>query len=238
MSLRHWLAIPLGAVCRGKEAHGTSKSLRLLGPRQSSAFKITKPDAHGYLKSGNGLEENYRGHRCVRVLGLSGFQLERLKQITPDYEAVMSKSIFFKPTNFEGHKEIFSKLKEVEEENIGLVILDSVAMLYRLEMGKSKDVYNVNKELGIQLSYLSEIARKKNIPVVVTNQVYSDFDNKDKVRMVGGDLLKYSSKCLIELQKVNGARTAILKKHRSLPDGKQIFFKIINEGIKKVEEKN
>ncbi|MBC8495723.1 DNA repair and recombination protein RadB [archaeon] len=181
----------------------------------------------------------FSGKKTIVFIDTEGsFSLERLKQITPDYEAVMSKSIFFKPTNFEEQKEIFSKLKEVVEENIGLVILDSVAMLYRLEMGKSKDVYNVNKELGIQLSYLSEIARKKNIPVVVTNQVYSDFDNKDKVRMVGGDLLKYSSKCLIELQKVNGARTAILKKHRSLPDGKQIFFKIINEGIKKVEEKN
>lgn len=164
------------------------------------------------------------------------FSVERLKQITPDYEKVMSRTIFYKPTNFEEQKEFFSKLKEAVNEHTGLIILDSVAMLYRLEIGKNKDVYNVNRELGMQLAYLSEIARKKNIPVIITNQVYASFDDKDKVNMVGGDILKYSSKCLIELQNIDGMRRAVLKKHRSLPEGEHVFFKIINEGIEKIEE--
>ena len=165
------------------------------------------------------------------------FSVLRLKQIAPDYEEIMSRTIFFKPTNFEEQKEFFSKLKEVISDNVGLIILDTVAMLYRLEIGKNKDVYNVNKELGIQLSYLSEIARKKNIPIIVTNQVYSDFENKDQVKMVGGDILKYSSKCLIELQAIDGIKRATLRKHRSLPDGKQVFFKIINSGVEEVKHK-
>jgi len=57
-----------------------------------------------------------------------------------------------------------------------VIILDGAAMLYRLELAKSKDSYLVNRELGLQLSYLTEIARKKNIPVLVTNQVYADLD--------------------------------------------------------------
>ena len=44
------------------------------------------------------------------------------------------------------------------------------------------------------------ITRKNKIPVIVTNQVYSSFDDKDKVNMVGGDILKYSSKTLVELK--------------------------------------
>jgi hypothetical protein len=43
---------------------------------------------------------------------------------------------------------------------------------------------------------MTEIARKKKIPVLISNQVYADFEDKDKVNLVGGDLLKYGSKCL------------------------------------------
>ena len=116
-------------------------------------------------------------------------------------------------------------------------------MLYRLELAdaiESKDqekIQKVNRNLAKQLRTLNEIARKQNIPVVITNQVYSSFnpDIKEaerKVSMVGGDLLKYWSKCLIELQNYSGRRKLILKKHRSLPV-KELAFEIIGPGIRK-----
>ena len=68
--------------------------------------------------------------------------------------------------------------------------------------------------------------------MLITNQVYADFDNKDKVNIVGGDILKYGSKCLIELQITpNGNRRAILRKHRSIEEEKEIVFKIVEGGI-------
>jgi len=103
-------------------------------------------------------------------------------------------------------------------------------------MGQTKNIYEVNKQLGIQLSLLTEIARKNNIPVLITNQVYSDFDQKDKVNIVGGDLLKYQSKCLIELKKVeDGVRKAIIQKHRSIEEEKHIYFRITDLGLEEVE---
>ncbi len=181
---------------------------------------------------------SYKGPKKIIYIDTEGsFSIERLKQISPDYESVLARSLFFNPTNFEEQKALFNKLREVMDQNIGLIIFDSVAMLYRLEIGKNKDVYNVNKELGMQLSYLSEMARKKMIPVLITNQVYSDFEKKDNVKMVGGDILKYSSKCLIELKK-NHYRKAILRKHRSISDGEKIYFRIVDEGIEKINEEN
>jgi RecA/RadA recombinase len=53
---------------------------------------------------------------------------------------------------------------------------------------------------------------------------------------VGGDLLKYSSKCLLELRKDEEIRSIILKKHRHLPEGNKINFKIIETGIEKAVE--
>ena len=123
-------------------------------------------------------------------------------------------------------------------------------MLYRLELGdaiQSNDqtkIQKVNRNLANQLRTLNEIARKQNIPVIVTNQVYSAFDrtpeppnpelrtHEKRVSMVGGDLLKYWSKCLIELQNYGGRRKLILKKHRSLP-AKELAFEIIGPGIRK-----
>jgi DNA repair protein RadB len=108
-------------------------------------------------------------------------------------------------------------------------------MLYRLEIGKSKDVYEVNRKLGREIIICSNIARKNNIPVVITNQVYADIDELGRNKMVGGNLLRYGCKCLLELIKPDnapaGQRIAILRKHRSIEEDKKIKFKITSKGI-------
>jgi DNA repair protein RadB len=163
-----------------------------------------------------------------------GFSVERVKQLCKDHEKILENIFILKPTTFSEQRESFEKLKDLIDDKIGVIIIDTISMLYRLEMGKSEDIYGVNRELGQQISYLTEITRKKNIPVLLTNQVYADFDNKDNVKMVGGDILKYGSKCLIELQAGHrGVRKAILVKHRSLPQN-EMMYRIVNEGISEV----
>jgi DNA repair protein RadB len=122
-----------------------------------------------------------------------------------------------------------------DERKIGLVVLDSAAMLYRLEFAKGREGYDINREFGLQLSYLTEIARRKGIPVLITNQVYTDLDDGN-TKMVGGDMLRYAAKCLIELQKLAGGnRVAVLRKHRSLPEEKSVAFRIVETGIEEVQ---
>lgn len=165
-----------------------------------------------------------------------GFSVERLKQITKEHEKILKNIYIFKPTSFEEQAKVISRLLGIKGKDIGLIVIDTISFLYRLELG-DKDVHNTNRALGRQIAILAEIARKKHIPVVITNQVYSDFDNRDKVRIVGGDLLKYGSKCLIELQKTpDSKRRAVVKKHRSLPEDKAVVFEIVEEGIKKSKE--
>lgn len=163
------------------------------------------------------------------------FSISRFRQLCDNHEEILKKIIFLKPVSFDEQREAFEKLRQIVNDKVCAIILDSVAMLYRLELGKNKDIYNVNRELGLQLSYLTEIARKKTIPVIVTNQVYSDIENSG-TKMVGGDILKYSSKCLIEIQKAKTIRRAILRKHRSLPDDKEIIFKITDSGIEEIKD--
>lgn len=170
-----------------------------------------------------------KGKKIIYIDTEGNFSTTRFKQICSDYEEVMDRMVFLSPVTFDEQRNAFDKLRKIVTDKVGLIVLDSVAMLYRLELGKTKDVYNVNRDLGLQLSYLTEIARKKNIPVLVTNQVYADID-KGGLKMVGGDILRYSSKCLIELSREDDVRTATLRKHRSLPD-KSINFMITDEGI-------
>jgi len=176
-----------------------------------------------------------KGKKIIYIDTEGGFSIERLKQLSDGYKRILDNILFLRPTTFKEQKESFEKLRDVINDKIGLIIVDTVSMLYRLELGKNEDVYEVNKELGQQLGYLNEITRKKNIPVLITNQVYADFENKDNIRIVGGDLLKYGSKCMIELRVGHsGVRKAILRKHRSIAEEKEVLFRIVDKGIEKV----
>ncbi len=177
------------------------------------------------------------GKKVIYIDTEGGFSVARLEQLASNSKKILSNILFLKPTKFSEQKKAFEKLKDVvNKREIGLVVVDTIAMLYRLELGKNEDVYEVNRELGKQIAYLTEIARKKNIPILVTNQVYSNFNEKGAVKMVGGDILKYGSKCLIELQMApNNKRRAVLKKHRSMPEEKSVVFEIKEKGLKLVK---
>lgn len=172
-----------------------------------------------------------QGGKVIYIDTEGGFSIERFKQITGEnFESVLSNIIFLKPTTFDEQKIVIEELKEKIGSDIKLVVVDSISMLYRLELGKNSEVYESNRELGSQVLLLSKLSRDLNIPVIITNQVYSNMDNG--VKMVGGDSLVYMSKCLIELKKGhNGLRNAILKRHRSMEENKEVSFKIIQTGI-------
>ena len=190
-----------------------------------------------------------KGNKVIFIDTEGGFSVERVKQISgEDYRKVLENILLLKATSFDEQKKIFSSLlKEIKNKgNIGLIVIDGMTMLYRLELGdaikekQEEEIMNINRELAKQLRILAEIARVRNIPVLVTNQAYSEFLSEEdlrkgkekELRMVGGDILKYWSKCIIELQLEKGKRKAVLKKHRSLPE-KELEFVIVNNGVRK-----
>ncbi len=172
-----------------------------------------------------------QGKRVLFLDTEGGIAVERIKQIAHNYEDVLARMIFLNPMTFEEQRVMFDQLRELVTDSVGLIVVDSISMLYRLELGKSEEVYEINSALGKQIAFLVEMARRKKIPVLLTSQVYADFEQRDKVRIVGGDLLKYGSKCLLEVLKFENCRGLVLRKHRSLPEGKELKFKIVEQGI-------
>ncbi len=172
-----------------------------------------------------------RGKKVVFVDTEGGISVERLQQLCS--KELLENCLFLRPTSFEEQKASIERLKSLITDSIGMVVVDTMTMLYRVERGQSYDPYETDNDLGRQIASLAEIARVRTIPVIVTNQVYDNF-KEEGVKMVGGNLLQYYAKCLIELKKGMGnKRIAVLKKHRSLGEGRECRFEIVNEGIKK-----
>jgi len=203
------------------------------------------------------VEQAKKGKKVIFVDTEGGFSVDRLKQITS--EDTLNNILLLKATTFFEQREIFNKLLDEIKKNVSLIIVDSMVMLYRLELGiarkeeqdgKERKVELINMSMARQLRILNEIARKKDIPIMLTDQVYSDFLSNEKiqelkqqnidineekeknVKMVGGDLLKYWSKCIIELKRDGSKRKAIIRKHRSMPE-KEFSFIITEKGIAK-----
>ncbi|MCA9485980.1 MAG: DNA repair and recombination protein RadB [Nanoarchaeota archaeon] len=189
-----------------------------------------------------------KGNRVIFIDTEGGFSTERVKQLVGEkgnYKDVLHNIVLLKPTSFEEQKKAFSDLNKYLKNHVSLIVVDGMTILYRLdfadarEKGREKSesgkwraddgVQTINSELAKQMKTLAEIARKKEIPVLVTNQIYR-WEDEDK--MVGGDILKYWGKCLIELENDKGRRTVKLKKHRSLPEA-SMQFQIYDGGIRK-----
>jgi len=171
------------------------------------------------------------GKKVIFVDTEGGFSVARLKQVLPEYKKLLDRIMFFRPVSFEEQKKCIESVKRMVNSKVGLIVVDTMTMLYRLQRSFKGDD-NFNRDLSLQMLDLNAIARKHNIPVLLTSQVYSSFENK-KVKIVGGDILLYTSKCLLELEPENGKRRIILRKHRSIAGEKELLFEIVEKGITK-----
>jgi DNA repair protein RadB len=79
--------------------------------------------------------------------------------------------------------------------------------------------------------YLLGLAKKYNIPVLVTNQVYMDV-TRNIATGLGGTTMAHLSKAVVRLEGSSGIRRAVLEKHRSLPAGGEFSFEMTGDGIR------
>lgn len=174
------------------------------------------------------------GKKVIFIDTEGSFANERLVQMADGASStVTDRMVLFEPSDWEGQKEAIQKLREIcDKEDVGLVIVDSIAALWRITV-TDDNATEVNRELATQLSVLANIARNKNIPVLITNQVYSDIET-GKVEMSARNIVKWWSKNIVELSHAGrtGCRIATIKKARSQPEDKSVEFEIVQTGLK------
>lgn len=176
--------------------------------------------------------------RCVEqgkkviIIDTEGISPTRFRQIAGERAKEIAQNILiYEPHNFEEQHAAVRELEKVIKENIGLIVVDSATAFYRFELEQEDSAVRARRELGSQIGFLHNLARKYGIVVVITNQVYTDVAT-GTLRPVGGNIIEHISKTIIQLERLtDGKRRAILKKHRSLPEGISCEFTITSAGV-------
>jgi len=152
-------------------------------------------------------------------------------------ERIAQRISIYEPHSFEQQTscidEIEELIKEKEGKNgVALVILDSTTLFYRLELDEERSIY-LRRVLANQIMHLLELARRYDLAVIITNQVYMDIEDGN-LRPSGGYALEHLSKVIVQLEKTaegRGKRRAVLKKHRSMPEDTSCEFLITGDGV-------
>jgi DNA repair protein RadB len=168
-------------------------------------------------------------HKVVYV-DTEGLSPERVKQIGGrNVENILGRIILYEPYDFKQQMTAIKNLKKISQA-IDLVIIDSFTGLYRSELEDSEKNIKLRRELTSQLTFLLGLARKNNLGVLITNQVFTDID-KDEERPLGGVGIEHLSKVVIKLVRKNSHREAVLIKHRHKKEGERCQFTIDESGV-------
>jgi DNA repair protein RadB len=118
-----------------------------------------------------------------------------------------------------------------------LVVLDSATGFYRLERTETEGGEAL-RQVARQVTHLLSLARRHDLAVVITNQVFSDPDSEsDRVRPLGGHTLSHWTAAIVRIERFRGGNRRItLEKHRAKPAGATARFRITGEGIEGTDE--
>jgi len=177
--------------------------------------------------------ECVKSGKKVIFIDTEGFSADRFKQIAGDEaKKIAGEIIIYEPASFEQQYSAITDIEKLMNEKIGLIVLDSAALFYRLGLQDDSNEENVaiRRELVNQIGILHGIARKYGVAIVITNQVYKDVATGE-LCPVGGNAFEHLSKTIILLDKTGTSkRKATLRKHRSKSEGIYCEFRLTDKG--------
>ncbi|MFB6157075.1 MAG: DNA repair and recombination protein RadB [Haloferacaceae archaeon] len=179
-----------------------------------------------------------RGDRALYV-DTEGFSGERFRQLARGVlddgdEADRVEDLAARVVVTEAHD--FAEQEEAVRDaadlapRVDLVVLDSATGFYRLERSDD-DEGETLRRVGRQVTHLLSLARKHDIAVALTNQVFTDPDG-DRARALGGHTLDHWTGVVLRLDRFRGGnRRATLEKHHARPAGETATFRITERGL-------
>jgi len=149
-------------------------------------------------------------------------------------EDLASRIVITDALDFAEQEEAVRDAAELAEQ-VSLIVLDSATGHYRLERS-DEDGGETLRTVARQVTHLLSLARKHDLAVLITNQVYTDPD-ADRVRPLGGHTLAHWSGAVCRLERFRGGqRRATLEKHESRPAGERARLRITDTGLEAVED--
>lgn len=165
--------------------------------------------------------------RKVAFVDTEGVSIDRSNQIFKDRSA-LNNLLLFNVHSFQEQSDRISQIQRMAASGIlGMVIVDSLTMFYRLNY----DDMNLRNDFVKQTETLLNIAREMEIPVIITSQVYTNISS-GSIEFLGGHAMHHNAKTIVRLDlRTSGVRAAVIMKHRSLPEGRTAMFRITADGL-------
>ncbi len=162
-----------------------------------------------------------------------GVSPERFRQIAgDDHRRVLKRILFFTPNSHEELDDHISRAAKLAEgdKTVGLVVVDPLVVFYRQAIG-TKNESQVRSLMTNMVVRLHRLARSRDLPALITNQVYFDPDTGN-IEPLGGQGIGHIAKSIVRLERTApGRRTAVLMKHRHLPEGGRVALRITDRGL-------
>ena len=176
-----------------------------------------------------------RGIKSLFIDTDGTFSYERLSQIAEyDYEEISPLMIIMRPTTFQEQSRAIDSLEKVITKKFGLIIVDTVTSLYRVELDDMKETYAANRELNRQLAVLTQIAKTCGVAVLVISQVRSvPFGETVEMKPVATRVLNYWSDIILDMKQTGQTRVikVLREKHPKIKGTGFIYIKIESTGI-------
>ena len=178
---------------------------------------------------------NLRSGNSVVYIDTEGFSVERFTQIAGESAGAYADRLYlFEPLDFAQQGAMIADAEGLLKKRAGapvdLIVMDSATALYRTELDLGREAL---RKLSHHMVKLLGLAKKYDIPVLITNQIFMDVE-RDRVSGLGGTALEHISKAIVRLEKKDSVRRAMLRKHRSRPEGLSFDFVLTGDGIRKV----
>lgn len=173
----------------------------------------------------------------VVYIDTEGLSVDRFRDVlegnASDPDAASSNVVVSEAHDFDEQSEAVKDAAEFAAD-ASLIVLDSATGFYRLSRADDEQAGDALRQVARQVTHLLSLARKHDLAVVLTNQVYTDPD-ADATRPLGGHTLQHWTGTVVRLDRFKGdRRRATLEKHRAKPEGERTQFRITGEGIENV----
>jgi DNA repair protein RadB len=164
------------------------------------------------------------------------FSAKRLSQIAGDkFDEVAEQIILAKPKDFREQRALIDQIEEYTAKNFGLIVIDTFTSLYSAKIAEgSGKPFGQNRELNRQLAILAQTAKIRKIPVLLTSQVRSVFDENDgSVRPVATRVLKFWADTIIAFNPTIYSQTvkAVIEKSRENLQEAICYVQILERGL-------
>ncbi|MGD0069994.1 MAG: AAA family ATPase [Candidatus Bathyarchaeia archaeon] len=165
------------------------------------------------------------------------FSAKRLSQVSADrFDEVAEHIILIKPKDFREQTAVIERIQDYTTKNFGLIIIDTFTSLYGAKVADlSGKAFGVNRELNRQLAILAQTAKIRKIPVIITSQVRSVFDELNvSVAPVATRVLKFWADTIIAVKPTDYPQTikAVLEKTRENKQEVTCYVQIGETGIR------